>query len=116
MPPPWMMQPPPSKKKVNDNNGNGDYRVTTQTSPPAVTPVAPVPSVASSFQEDPGVLQSEITKTKESDVSMSVGDPDVATAVVKDWLEQEAPPAPEPTEVVAPEAEADGGKKKKKKK
>ena len=116
MPPPWMMQPPPSKKKVNDKNGNGDHRATAQAPPPPPSPVAPAPP---SFQEDPGVLQSEMTQTKESVVSMSVGDPDVATAVVKDWLEQEAPPAPEP-EVVAPEAppeaEDDGGKKKKKKK
>ena len=117
MPPPWMMQPPPSKKKVNDKNGNGDHRATAQAPPPPPAPVAPA---APSFQEDPGVLQSEMTQTKESVVSMSVGDPEVATAVVKDWLEQEAPPAPEP-EVVAseeapPEAEDDGGKKKKKKK
>ncbi len=120
MPPPWMMQPPPSKKKVNDNNGNGEHNTGGQISTP--TPVTPTPVASarpSSFQEDPGVLQSEMTQTKESVVSMSVGDPDVATAVVKDWLEQEAPPAPEP-EVVTPEApsetENDGGKKKKKKK
>ena len=116
MPPPWMMQPPPSKKKVNDKNGNGEHLATAQTPPPPPAPVAPA---APSFQEDPGVLQSEMTQTKESVVSMSVGDPDVATAVVKDWLEQEAPPAPEP-EAVAPEApseaEDDSGKKKKKKK
>ena len=52
---------------------------------------------------------------------MSVGDPDVATAVVQDWLEQEAPPAPEPEAAPEPqgapeEAEEDSGKKKKKKK
>ena len=119
MPPPWMMQPP--KKKVS-SNGNG-----TAVAPAATpTPVAPAPqphaSAKPAFEEDPSVLQSEMTKTRESVVSMSVGDPNVATAVVQDWLEQEAPPAPEPAEAAPPaqatpeEAEDDGGKKKKKKK
>ena len=114
MPPPWMMQQQPPKKKVN-SNGNG--------ATPAASPTNPVvsqPPTAPAFQEDPGVLQSEMTKTRESVVSMSVGDPDVATAVVKDWLEQEAPPQPEAPEA-APEAtpeqadDNDTSKKKKKK-
>lgn len=114
MPPPWMMQQQPPKKKVN-SNGNG--------ATPAGSPTNPVvsqPPTAPAFQEDPGVLQSEMTKTRESVVSMSVGDPDVATAVVKDWLEQEAPPQPEAPEA-APEAtpeqadDNDTSKKKKKK-
>ncbi len=121
MPPPWMMQPP--KKKVS-SNGNGT--VATPAAPYAS--VAPVPaappqeSTPPAFEEDPSVLQSEMTKTRESVVSMSVGDPNVATAVVQDWLEQEAPPAPERAETAPPvqaapeEAEDDGGKKKKKKK
>jgi len=123
MPPPWMMQPP--KKKVS-SNGNGAAVASATAAPPA--PVAPAPaappqaSAPPAFEEDPSVLQSEMTNTRESVVSMSVGDPNVATAVVQDWLEQEAPPAPEPAEAApsaqaAPEeAEDDGGKKKKKKK
>jgi hypothetical protein len=43
---------------------------------------------------------------------MSVGQPQAATKIVKDWIVEEAPPEPEPT----PEPEEDDGKKKKKKK
>ena len=110
MPPPWMMQPPPKKKM---NNSNGESKT-----PAATKPVAAAPATAPAFQDDPGVLQSEVSKTRESVVSMSVGDPDVATSVVQDWLEQEAPPPPEEpaAPAPAPEAEEDDGKKKKKKK
>ena len=111
MPPPWMMQPPP-KKKVNNSNGESKAAVVA----PVAEPARPAPAPA--FQDDPSVLQSEVSKTRESVVSMSVGDPDVATAVVQDWLEQEAPPPPEEpaAPAPAPEAEEDDGKKKKKKK
>ena len=110
MPPPWMMQPP-SKKKMNNSNGESKTAAATE-------PVATAPAPAPAFQNDPGVLQSEVSKTRESVVSMSVGDPDVATSVVQDWLEQEAPPPPEEpaAPATAPEAEEDDGKKKKKKK
>jgi hypothetical protein len=43
---------------------------------------------------------------------MSVGQPQAATKIVKDWILEEAPPEPAPE---VPE-EDDGGKKKKKKK
>ena len=112
MPPPWMMQPPPKKKM---KNSNGEPKAAAVTKP---VPAAPAPAPA--FQNDPGVLQSEVSKTRESVVSMSVGDPDVATSVVQDWLGQEAPPPPEEPAATAtapaPEAEEDDGKKKKKKK
>ena len=114
MPPPWMMQPPKKKAK---KNSNGD--VSTATTATIAAPVAAPPTPAPAFQEDPSVLQSEVSKTRESVVSMSVGDPEVATSVVQDWLEQEAPPPPEEpaaTPAPAPEAEEDDGKKKKKKK
>ena len=49
---------------------------------------------------------------KQAVVSMSVGQPQAATKIVKDWIVEEAPPEPEPVA----EPEDDDGKKKKKKK
>jgi len=102
-PPPWMVYPPRPKKK---DNGNVE------------APVAP-PTVAAPEQqmpkaEDIAVLQSEVNDMKQAVVSMSVGQPQAATKIVKDWILEEAPPEPEPAPV-AP-AEEDGKKKKKKKK
>ena len=103
MPPPWMMYPPRRPKKKDDGNG-----VTTQVSQTA----QPAPQQASPSQEDVAVLQSEVNDMKQAVVSMSVGQPQAATKIVKDWIVEEAPPEPEPT----PEPEEDDGKKKKKKK
>ena len=102
-PPPWMMYPPRPKKKDDGNNREAPK--------PAV--VSPVPEPQQSV-EDISVLQSEVNDMKQAVVSMSVGQPQAATKIVKDWILEEAPPEPEP----APEAPAedDGGKKKKKKK
>ena len=100
--PPWMMYPPRPKKK---DSGNGVTSQTTQTVQPP--PVQTAPS-----QEDVAVLQSEVNDMKQAVVSMSVGQPQAATKIVKDWIVEEAPPEPEPT----PEPEEDDGKKKKKKK
>ena len=100
--PPWMMYPPRPKKK---DSGNGVTTQTTQTVQPP--PVQTTPS-----QEDVAVLQSEVNDMKQAVVSMSVGQPQAATKIVKDWIVEEAPPEPEPT----PEPEEDDGKKKKKKK
>jgi hypothetical protein len=101
--PPWMMYPPRPKKKDDGNN--------LEAPKPAV--VSPVPEPQQSV-EDISVLQSEVNDMKQAVVSMSVGQPQAATKIVKDWILEEAPPEPEP----APEAPAedDGGKKKKKKK
>ena len=102
-PPPWMMYPPRPKKKDDGNNREAPK-------PAVVSPVLePQQSV-----EDISVLQSEVNDMKQAVVSMSVGQPQAATKIVKDWILEEAPPEPEP----APEAPAedDGGKKKKKKK
>jgi hypothetical protein len=49
---------------------------------------------------------------KQAVVSMSVGQPQAASKIVKDWILEEAPPEP----VAAEPPEDDGGKKKKKKK
>ena len=105
MPPPWMMYPPRRPKKKDDGNG-----VTTQVSQTA----QPTPQQASPSQEDVAVLQSEVNDMKQAVVSMSVGQPQAATKIVKDWIVEEAPPEPEPES--APEPEEDDGKKKKKKK
>ena len=90
MPPPWMMPPPnqsQQKKKVKNDSSVDMTSVKASISKPES-----LKNVA--FEEDPSVIQSEMIKTKDSLVSMSVGEPEVATNVVKDWLEQEAPPAP----------------------
>jgi len=74
-------------------------------------------------EEDAAVMQSEIKSARQSVVSMSVGQPQTATSIVREWLEQEAPPpseAAQPAEAAPaepePEAEEKKGKKKKKKK
>ena len=101
--PPWMMYPPRPKKKDNGNNR--------EVPKPAVAPPTPEPQQS---VEDISVLQSEVNDMKQAVVSMSVGQPQAATKIVKDWILEEAPPEPEPAPEV-PE-EDDGGKKKKKKK
>jgi len=107
LPPPWMMYPPrrPKKKASED-------KVVRATSPEVQqTPQQPVEPVA----EDVAVLQSEVNDMKQAVVSMSVGQPQAATKIVKDWILEEAPPEPE-IAPATPESEDDGGKKKKKKK
>ena len=99
--PPWMMYPPRPKKKDDSNNREAPK--------PAVAPPAPEPQQSI---EDISVLQSEVNDMKQAVVSMSVGQPQAATKIVKDWILEEAPPEPAPE---VPE-EDDGGKKKKKKK
>ena len=102
--PPWMMYPPRPKKK---DSGNGVTTQTTQT-------VQPPPVQSAPSQEDVAVLQSEVNDMKQAVVSMSVGQPQAATKIVKDWIVEEAPPEPEPAP--EPEEDDDGKKKKKKKK
>ena len=95
----------------------------TQSEEPVVAPAAPQPeqsattdketekeeessSPPSSSDDDPSVVRSEINDIRKSVVSMSVGQPDRTTTIVKEWLEQ-----PEPAPPVEPEAQAsdDGG-------
>jgi hypothetical protein len=101
--PPWMMYPPRRPKKKD--NGVAPSAPAPQPSPPP----------AQATTEDVAVLQSEVNDMKQAVVSMSVGQPQAATKIVKDWILEEAPPEPEPAQT-APEPEDDGGKKKKKKK
>ena len=81
----------------------------------AATTRSTSPSTSSApSPEDVAVLQSEVNDMKQAVVSMSVGQPQAATKIVKDWILEEAPPEPEPV-ALEPE-EDDSGKKKKKKK
>jgi len=128
MPPPWMMPPPKKKKVKKTKKSKKDDKGQSDTSESPVTPVQqpqpqtqPEPVVET--EEDTAVMQSEIRSARQSVVSMSVGQPNTATTIVREWLEQEAP-APtevaEPSEAAPaepePEAEEKKGKKKKKKK
>ncbi len=61
-------------------------------------------SLPSSSNDDPDVVRSEINDIRKSVVSMSVGQPDRTTTIVKEWLEQ-----PEPTPPAEPEQESQAG-------
>lgn len=117
VPPPWLMRPPGKKKVTKDtreDEGEGQG--------PKAAPPPPPPPKPAEPEEDPSVLQSEIKSTRQSIVSMSVGQPETATGIVKEWLEEEAPASVEeaPVAPAAPpppaEEEKEEGKKKKKKK
>jgi hypothetical protein len=128
MPPPWMMPPPKKKKVKKTKKSKKDDKGQSDASEPPVTPVQqpqpqtqPEPAVET--EEDTAVMQSEIRSARQSVVSMSVGQPNTATTIVREWLEQEAPSpteAAQPAEAAPaepePEAEEEKGKKKKKKK
>jgi hypothetical protein len=77
---------------------------------PVVNQPAPQPVTQN---EDIAVLQSEVNDMKQAVVSMSVGQPQAASKIVKDWIVEEAPPEPEPN--VEESDDADNKKKKKKK-
>ena len=127
--PPWMMPPPPRKprrrKKESKNEKNSEEPAQKKEEPaskpesqpeePVVTPAAPQSEQAKiedsvddntplpSSDDDPDVVRSEINDIRKSVVSMSVGQPDRTTTIVKEWLEQ-----PEPAPPVEPEPEAPG--------
>ena len=104
--PPWMMYPPRRPKKKSNENGVSQSVNNQQPVQPAAQQPAPA--------EDIPVLQSEVNDMKQAVVSMSVGQPQAANKIVKDWILEEAPPEPEP--VAAPEPEEDDGKGKRKRK
>ena len=127
--PPWMMPPPPRKprrrkkesskgknsneaKKIEDAVVEAKKPVAVVAEPePEQVPQAEVSQVAEnapsqesslpSSDDDPDVVRSEINDIRKSVVSMSVGQPDRTTTIVKEWLEQ-----PEPTPPAEPEQEA----------
>jgi len=107
-PPPWLYGPPRRKKKgKNDGSNNGNLAAKKSAGSRGT-------SVGQELEDDPDVLRSEIGEMRQSVVSMSVGQPKTATRIVKEWLEDDVVPEPEPP----PEepVEEDSGKKKKKKK
>ena len=93
---PWPYPPPPLRKKKRKN-----------------TPVTK--NSHEEPKEDTDVIRGEIGEMRQSVVSMSVGQPKTATRIVKEWLEDDVVPEPEP-EAPPEEPEEDSGKKKKKKK
>ena len=131
--PPWMMPPPPRprrprKKEAKKEEKNSEPAQKTeepaskseaQSEEPVVTPAAPQPEQSAiaeskndepeesssppSSDDDPSVVRSEINDIRKSVVSMSVGQPDRTTTIVKEWLEQ-----PEPAPPVEEEPEAAG--------
>lgn len=141
--PPWMYPPPPrrkpkrKKKKKSSEKSKKDEKdekdekevveekkpsepeVIAEASEPAPEPTPEIEPHQSpkSIDDDPSVLQSEVNDIRKSVISMSVGQPDKTTQIVKDWMEAPAPPVPEP-EAPAPEPESgddDNSDKKKKK-
>ena len=134
--PPYMYGPPPrprprrkppvkkkkavAKKKVEPKKDDKKEKETPVTekpkeetaketeAPPPVTATAGEPSEASvPVEDDPNVVRSEIDDIRKSVVSMSVGQPDRTTTIVKEWLEQPAPAPPESE--AAAESGGDGG-------
>ena len=95
MPMPWPY-PPPMRKKKRKNR-----------------PLAK--NANEEPKEDTDVIRGEIGEMRQSVVSMSVGQPKTATRIVKEWLEDDVVPEPEP-EAPPEEPEEDSDKKKKKKK
>ena len=125
--PPWMMPPPPRrprprKKEAKKEKNLEPAQKTEEPAPqpePVAAPAAPQPeqvataesnneeseesSSPPSSDDDPSVVRSEINDIRKSVVSMSVGQPDRTTTIVKEWLEQ-----PEPAPPAEPEPEASG--------
>jgi len=80
-----------SKDKVADEKP--EKEITDKKETPQTQEVS---EVVSSAMDDPNVVRSEIDDIRKSIVSMSVGQPDRTTTIVKEWLEQPAPAPPEP--------------------
>ena len=118
----------PSKDKEPKQNLKTEEPASkSQSEEPVVTPPAPQPeqsadqevagaekeesqpesSVPPSSDNDPDVVRSEINDIRKSVVSMSVGQPDRTTTIVKEWLEQPEPTPPAEPEQEAPAADAD---------
>ena len=118
----------PSKDKESKQNSKTEEPASkSQSEEPVVTPPAPQPeqsadqevtgadkeesqpesSLPPSSDNDPDVVRSEINDIRKSVVSMSVGQPDRTTTIVKEWLEQPEPTPPVEPEQEAPAADAD---------
>lgn len=127
----------PSKDKEPKQNLKTEEPASkSQSEEPVVTPPAPQPeqsanqevtgadkeesqpesSLPPSSDNDPDVVRSEINDIRKSVVSMSVGQPDRTTTIVKEWLEQPEPTPPAEPEQEAPAADADSDGSEEKKK
>ena len=127
----------PSKDKEPKQNSKTEEPASkSQSEEPVVTPPAPQPeqsadqevtgadkeesqsesSLPPSSDNDPDVVRSEINDIRKSVVSMSVGQPDRTTTIVKEWLEQPepTPPAEPEQETPAADADSDGSEEKEK--
>ena len=106
--PPWMYPPPrprrrpAKKKKAKEQKAKKKEEPEPEPEPePEKEPEPDAPVVERG--DDPNVLKSEIDDIRKSVVSMSVGQPERTSNIVKEWLEQ---PAPSPSE---PEKEDSSG-------
>jgi len=140
MPPPPRKPRRPRKKEAKKEEKNSEPAQKTeepaskseaQSEEPVVTPAAPQPeqsdiaesknkepeesSSPPSSDDDPSVVRSEINDIRKSVVSMSVGQPDRTTTIVKEWLEQPEPAPPVEAEPEASEeSEAEESEEKEK--
>ena len=123
--PPWMMPPPPRRPRPRKKEAKKEKKEETAAAPQpeqVAAPAAPQPEQVAATEsnsdkdnessppalsdDDPDVVRSEINDIRKSVVSMSVGQPDRTTTIVKEWLEQPEPAPPaEPEESGGSEAE-----------
>ena len=108
--PPWMMPPPPRRPRPRKKEAKKEKKEETAAAPqpqPQPQQVAATESNSDKDKEssppalsddDPDVVRSEINDIRKSVVSMSVGQPDRTTTIVKEWLEQPEPAPPEEPE------------------
>ena len=75
------------KKKSNKEETGGEVEQNKEepSQPAKATP--PNPFLETQIHQDPNVLQSEVQDLKQSAVSLTVGQKEGATSVIKDWLE-----------------------------
>ena len=138
--PPWMMPPPPRrpkrrkreapKKEEKPVENKKIEEPTVQVKDPVVTipevepqqitqaseSVSEQEGSLPSSDDDPDVVRSEINDIRKSVVSMSVGQPDRTTTIVKEWLEQPEPTPPTKPEQESAEEPADNGDSEEKEK
>ena len=108
--PPWMYPPPRRKKKKKkskkkNKSSNSDEEPAVEAAVETATSTLASTAPTMNIGEDPNVLRSEIDDIRKSVVSMSVGQPEKTSTIVKEWLEQ---PAPAPVEPEADSSSGDG--------
>jgi hypothetical protein len=137
--PPWMMPPPPRKPRRRKRESPKEKKPVetkkmeepvVEAKESAAVVLEPEPQQATqaaenassqesslpSSDDDPDVVRSEINDIRKSVVSMSVGQPDRTTTIVKEWLEQPEPTPPAEPEQEAAEDPADGSDSEEKEK